>query len=128
MKFEQRTGGFPFTGKISAAMSRPRNLPPNQQMPAFPKKISCAALTDKLCQREACHFYLTKTSEKAHGAPVAWEKPNRTTPRNEPDMTGKFQTRQKQKPRTTHFHIFESLPGLNGFAHNGRGDDELING
>jgi len=33
-----------------------------------------------------------------------------------------------QETRTTHFHIYARLPGLNGSAHNGRGDNELING
>ena len=56
--------------------------------------------------------------EKAHGAPVAWEKLKRSTPQNELEKTGELEASQNQKPRTPHCHIFESLPGLNGSALN----------
>jgi hypothetical protein len=37
--------------------------------------------------------------EKAHGAPVAREKPNRSRPQNELKMTSELEPKQKQKPR-----------------------------
>jgi len=43
--------------KIFEAMSRPRNLPPGQQVPSISKKIWCYALPDKLTQSEACRCY-----------------------------------------------------------------------
>jgi len=56
--------------------------------------------------------------EKAHGAPVSWETFNRSKPQHEPEtdrIGGMF--REAIYPHS-HFHIFASLPGLNGTATN----------
>jgi len=52
--------------------------------------------------------------EKAHGAPVSWETFNRSKPQNdlETDKIGGIQ--KEASYLHSHFHIFASLPGLNG--------------
>ena len=54
--------------------------------------------------------------EKAHGAPVSWETFNRSKPQNdlETDKIGGIQ--KEASYLHSHFHIFASLPGLNGPA------------
>jgi len=66
--------------------------------------------------------------EKAHGAPFSWERFKRSSPQAklESDKIGGML--REAIYQHSHFHIFASLPGLNGPAHNGRGDYELING
>jgi hypothetical protein len=56
--------------------------------------------------------------EKAHGAPVSWETFNRSKPQNdlETDKIGGIQ--KEASYLHSHFHIFASLPGLNGSATN----------
>jgi hypothetical protein len=56
--------------------------------------------------------------EKAHGAPFSWEPFNRSKPQTKPksdQMGGIFEEAIYPHP---HFHIFASLPGLNGTATN----------
>src|SRR6056297_3374126 len=59
--------------------------------------------------------------EKAHGAPVAWERLKRSTPQTEPksDKIGGM-SKEAIYPHS-HFHIFESLTGLNGLVAKRRG-------
>jgi hypothetical protein len=97
-------------------------------VPAFLYDLDARNSGTQLCQREAYHCYLETHFKKAHGAPVSWERFQRSKPQHELDtdrMGGMF--REAIYPHS-HFHIFASLPGLNGSAHNGRGDYRLING
>jgi arylamine N-acetyltransferase len=56
--------------------------------------------------------------KKAYGAPISWETLYRIKPKNELEtdkIGGMF--REAHHPHS-HFHIFASLPGLNGTATN----------
>jgi len=52
--------------------------------------------------------------EKAHGAPVAWGKPKRSSPTKRAGKDEKNMREEEAKCPHPHFHIFVSLPGLNG--------------
>jgi len=56
--------------------------------------------------------------EKAHGAPVAWGKPKRSSPTKRAGKDEKNMREEEAKCPHPHFHIFVSLPGLNDPANN----------
>ena len=56
--------------------------------------------------------------EKAHGAPFSWERFQRSTPQTEPESDKIGGMSGEAIYPHTHFHIFASLPGLNGSANN----------
>jgi hypothetical protein len=88
---------------------------------AFLDNLDAQISGTQFCQNKAYHCYLETHFKKAHGAPVSWERFQRSKPQHELDtdrMGGMF--REAIYPHS-HFHIFASLPGLNDPAFMRRG-------
>ena len=56
--------------------------------------------------------------KKAHGAPVAWEKLKRSHTTKRAGNDERIRREKEARCPHLHFHIFASLPGLNGPANN----------
>jgi len=105
-------------------MSRPRNLLKNSQLHTFPKKsLAPHYLTNSANGRPA---RLTgKNFRKSSRRPGSLGKTKKKQTTKQAGHDGQIGNQAKSKTPHPHFHIFESLPGLNGLAHNGRGDYEF---
>ena len=82
-------------------------------MPAFLEKTGRFALWDPAQPKQGLPLLLDTCFEKACGAPIAEKRFKRSKPQNELEMADNFKPLERRYTGHPHFHIFESLPGLN---------------
>jgi hypothetical protein len=103
-----------FTRQISKATSRCRD-PTSDRLFGQSRRPD---LWDSVLPKQGLPRLPETHFGKAHGAPFSWEPFQRSTPQHELEtdrIGGMF--REAKNPHS-HFHIFASLPGLNGTATN----------
>ena len=122
-KLKQRHWRPDFTGQMFIATSRSRN-PTSDRLFVRSRRPD---LWDSVLPKGGLPLLPETYLEKACGAPFSWERFQRSTPQTEPetDRIGGM-SREVIHPHL-YFHIFESLPGLNGTATNRHRIRFLIN-